>query len=321
MFFEDILGHSHVKKFLQNSIANNRVAHAYLFSGPSGIGKTLMAEAFAAGLLCKTKPGIACGQCSVCKRILDKNYPDLITVNPLGEAIKIDQVRELQKKVQYRPYEAHKKICIINNAETMTRDAANCLLKVLEEPPEDTIFVLTAVNQYNLLPTIVSRCQLVQMGKVPTDEIEQMLVRQGNDIEKAKVIAALSDGIPEKALEMAGSGSAEETRKLVFDLIDLIEKGNTNELLKFAEELEKRSDLQSVIEQLLLWYRDSLIWVETKKEEFIVNQDKLFLLEGNKSREYYLDSIKEIMDANNKLKHNVNARLTLEVLLLKLASN
>lgn len=322
MFFKDILGHNQVKKVLLNAITQNRVAHAYLFFGPSGIGKRGMATAFAAGILCTTSPGSACGECSRCRRISEGIYPDVFILSPVNGSIKIEQVRGIQKKVQYKPYEGEKKVIIIEDAEAMTRDASNSLLKILEEPPEDTCFILTASNHYNLLPTIVSRCQPIQMGKVPADDIEKLLESRGLDLEKAKLITVFADGIPGRALEMIDSGNLEESRAYVFNLAQAIEKGSVSELLKYAEELEKRGDLQTILEQMVLWYRDNLMWLETNKDNLIINLDRLNFIKSHKgTKQYYIDSIKEILEAKNKIEQNVNLRLTLEVLLLKLADH
>lgn len=327
MAFKKVVGHLKAKKVLQNALAENRVAHAYLFHGPAGIGKTVLAKALAGALLCREDSTDACGKCSVCRRLETGQFPDFFMISPPpGHAvstIKIDQVRELQKKAQFKPYEAQRKVYLIDRAEGMTRDAANCLLKVLEDPPPDTIFLLTTVNPHRLPPTIISRCQMIPLTKVPASQIEEMLVSgRKADHETAILLAALADGMPGKALEMAEESKGLETRSLVFQTIDRIDEGNINELLKTAEELEKQKELiPEVLELLMLWYRDQLLWIQTADEQFIINIDKLNRLKARSQvkKDYLVRSITDIMEAKARIGQNVNLKLTLEVLLLRLA--
>ena len=324
MIMANVIGHKQPKMILQNALAECRVAHAYLFHGPEGVGKTTLAKAFANTLLCREGTGDACGECSICRRFAKGGLPDFFLVEPQGNNIKIEQVRELQKTASFKPYEASRKVYLISRAETMTRDAANCLLKILEDPPPDTIFLLTTVNPYNLLPTIVSRCQLVTLGKVPQQEIEQLLSDNNRgDPETAVLLATLCNGLPGKAWSMAEPDQGLKTRELVFQLYERIKKGDISELLKKAEEFEKNKEIMpEVLEQLLLWYRDQLIWKETSDKSLIINIDKIEELKTDsehKDKSYLIKSIQNILEAKMQISRNVNFRLTLEVLMLRLA--
>jgi DNA polymerase-3 subunit delta' len=323
MRLTEIIGNSRAKTLLNIALTEKRVVHAYLFYGPAGIGKTTFARALAAALLCGKGGTDACGQCSVCRRVDEGKFPDFFVVEPVGNSIKIEQVRNLQRKAQFKPYEAKLKVYLIDQAEHMTNEAANCLLKILEDPPIDTIFLLTAVNLYNLLPTIISRCQLISMTRASRDEINNLLLDIMVDKDAAALIAALADGLPGKARKMAESGKALEIRQEVFNLVEKLAVGNVNEILILAEEMEKKKEvLPDILDQLLIWFRDQLIWLQTGNDRLLVNidcTDRLKSLTPKTDKEYITGGISDILQARRQIKQNVNLRLTLEVLFLRLA--
>lgn len=325
MLMNEVIGHTQAKRVLQNALVENRVAHAYLFHGPAGVGKTTLAKAFAGVLLCEAAEEDSCGQCSVCRRMASEQLPDFFALSPAGNNIKVEQIRDLQKKAQLKPYEASRKVYLINQAETMTTEASNCLLKILEDPPKDTVFLLTTINQYSLLPTIISRCQSIPLSRVPFAEIGELLARNFQiDPEEAVLYASLADGLPGAAWGLAASGGGKEIRDLVFRLDEQIAGGNVQALFKMAEEFDKKKEiLPEILEQLLLWYRDKLVWQQTAEEKLIVNIDRISYLRNNSfniSKNYLVSSIDNILQAKSQVNRNVNARLVLEVLLLKLAS-
>ena len=324
MKIADVVGHLRPKRILQNALSENRAAHAYLFQGPEGVGKTTLAKAFANTLLCGEGVIDACGECDTCRRFVEGLIPDFFVIEPQGNNIKIEQVRDLQKKALFKPYEAAGKVYLIEKAETMTRDAANCLLKILEDPPPDTKFLLTTVNSYNLLPTIVSRCQLLTLGKVAPAEIKRMLINNSRgDPETAVLLATLCNGLPGQAWKMAEPEKGLKIRETVFELYEKVIEGSINELIKTAEELEKKKDIiPEVLEQLLLWYRDMLIWKQTSDQKLIINIDKMEWLKThseNKGKNSLIKSIESIIEAKMQINRNVNFRLAMEVLMLRLA--
>ncbi len=323
MLLENVIANFQAKKILQNAQAVNRVAHAYLFHGPAGVGKTTLAKAFAAALLCENDND-GCGNCPVCRRLAAGQLPDFFTVSPLGNNIKIEQIRELQRKAQFKAYEAQRKVYLIDRAETMTIEAANCLLKILEDPPPDTVFLLTADNLYSLLPTVVSRCQLIPLTNVSLGQIKEMLVgRYEVEPHTAELVASLSDGLPGKAVLMMESGNATTIREAAWQIAGQLGEGNLIELLKTAEEYDKKKEMiPGILEQLLLWYRDRLIWLQTREEKLIFNIDELPRIKNlaqYDDKEYLMRSIDYIFEARRQIDTNINSRLILEVLMLRLA--
>ena len=198
MTFDQILGHERQKEILNRALANGRLAHAYLFSGPDGIGKRLVAMALARAIVCHEQRG--CGQCLACRKIDHQNHPDLHTLEPDGTSIKIEQIRSFQRELNLKPLESPRKICIIEQADTMTVGAANALLKTLEEPRGDTLLILLTAQPNRLLETIRSRCQPLPFTRHPNSRIQAELERQlGIDATESHILAALSEGSFKKA--------------------------------------------------------------------------------------------------------------------------
>ena len=176
MSFNNIIGNNSVKKILTKSLINNTIVHSYMFSGNKGIGKSLFAQDFAKKILCENKTnGIECNECKSCIEFNSDNNPDYIYIKPDGKNIKIDQIREMQKKVIEKPIISNKKVYIIDDADTMTKEAQNCLLKTLEEPPEYIVIILIVNNENQMLTTIKSRCMKIQFEKIEDDEIKKYL--------------------------------------------------------------------------------------------------------------------------------------------------
>lgn len=165
MPFTGIAGHSVPLATISKILGSGRIAHAYLFSGPEGIGKKKVALAFIEALFCGKAEG--CGHCISCRKIQSGNHPDIHTLEPDGQFIKVDQVRSLQKELSFRPYEAPRKVCIIDGADRFNQSSGNSLLKTLEEPPGNALMILLAANIDSVLPTIRSRCQQISFPEYP----------------------------------------------------------------------------------------------------------------------------------------------------------
>lgn len=321
--FNEIIGHQQAVTTLQNALSSGRVAHAYLFHGPAGAGKTTLARVFTMAYFCGQLPIDACGECVDCRRLLQGNNPDFREVNGNGGTIKIDQVREIQREAQFKSYGSRGRVYLLSQAENLTPEAANCMLKMLEEPPPGTVFLLTAENPYRLLSTILSRCQQIPLRRVSPDMIAGVLAdRFGKAPGEARVAALLSDGLPGKAITEALDQTGMALRKEVLNLLQGIKNGEVTDIFNLAEEMEKsREQTRLTLDLLTLWYRDQLVWLTTRSPEMIINLDLIEEIKAGEElgAERIMTAIDELSRARTLMAGNANFRLVLEVLLLKLA--
>ena len=232
--WKNIVGHATKIEQLKKIIAEEKFPHAVIFSGSEGIGKKKIAETCAAVLLCENASGgEPCGVCENCKLISAGSHPDFYVVEPEStkttKNIKIGQIRTLQAEASLRPVQAERRVVLIDGAEFMNNAAANCLLKTLEEPPSQTIFILLSANRAGLLLTLRSRCRTVNFDKLTTEEILSELLRREIETDKAKKISVVADGSLGRALNLAESGGY-ELRESALDLVERFSVGEvTNE--------------------------------------------------------------------------------------------
>ncbi len=320
---KEITGHKQIVRSLLNTVLWGRVAHAYLFAGPAGVGKETTALAFARALLCACPvDGDACGMCRECRQVEGRNHPDLYFVQPSGSSIKIDQIRGVLRVAPYRPYQGGRKIFIVRQSDLMTRDAANCLLKTLEEPPASTVFILLSGRPQNLLSTILSRCQQVFFKSLPVSDLIQGLIDwHGLGEEDARHAAVLSGGSMGRALVCA-SGSQQEERREAHNLAGQLKECGPCEALEMAGKTSgNKVKALSVLDMLTCWYRDLLVYRETGEAELLFNLDCVDIV-GREAGCYdtarLVEIIKEIGATKHKLEANANTRLAFEALFLHL---
>ena len=198
MIFENIIGNEKNKELLNQIISMNNIAHSYMFIGKESIGKMLFAKEFAKAILCinDSKP---CGKCKSCIEFESSNNPDFEIIEPDGNNIKIEQIRELIKKVYEKPIVSNKKVYIINDSNLMTKEAQNSLLKTLEEPPEYVSIILIASNENLFLPTIKSRCTKIMFKKLTDNELKTILKRKYNKLNIQELVLKIADGSVNKA--------------------------------------------------------------------------------------------------------------------------
>ncbi|MBR2786515.1 MAG: DNA polymerase III subunit delta' [Clostridia bacterium] len=180
MSFGSIIGNNKVKSILTKSISNNTVLHSYMFVGQQGIGKKMIAHQFAKMILCENFNAVECNVCKSCVEFNGGNNPDYMCIEPDGRAIKIEQIRNMQAKVVEKPINSNRKVYIINDADLMTKEAQNCLLKTLEEPPEYIVIILIVSNESKMLQTIKSRCMKIHFEGISDEEVEKFLKENCN---------------------------------------------------------------------------------------------------------------------------------------------
>lgn len=322
MTFASINGHEQQKNILRRILERQRIGHAYLFEGPDGVGKKLTAMAFARALLCLHFNG--CGDCSACRKVDHNNHPDIHRLDTKTAGIKIDQVRALQQELALHPLEGRHKICLIDNADTLTHNAANALLKTLEEPQPDTVLILITSRPEKLLPTIRSRCQRLSFSRLTRVELAGILQhRLELSDTKAKTFAALCQGSLDKALGPNSSLYLEKRHSLIQSL-SALSSGSTIQLFNLADELAAdKEQLMDILNIFQAYYRDLLLLKHGRSEEELANQDMLETLPAQSrllTTEQLLKKLHVLDRARVHLQRNVNRLLALEIMLLHLTT-
>jgi DNA polymerase-3 subunit delta' len=320
MPFAGILGQDNNIALLSRSLAAGKIASAYLYEGIEGCGKKKTALAFIEAIFCGGNEG--CGHCPSCRKIAGYQHPDLHLVEPDGAYIKIDQIRELQRALAFRPFEAPKKACIIEAADRLNPAAGNALLKTLEEPPGNAILILITANPDGVLPTILSRCQRLRFAPLAEATVESLLREMGSVPEVARVVASLAGGSMGKAIEI-GEETALHERKNFLARVCSLSMDDISPLFAFAEEMatDKENTLE-LLELLTAFLRDALLLHSGSRD--VVNSDLFQLLEretGSFSGRGIMERIRHVAETRSAIMSNVNARLALEVLFMRLAEH
>ena len=339
-----VIGHDWAVRALAHSIAADHVAHAYLLTGAHAIGKTTLARAFAQTLQC-ANANRPCGQCPACKKIARDRHPDVQIIEgvPVGfkfdekslpppprvndaerRILKIDQIRAIQHTVSRAPFEGRWKIIILRRFEEANEEAANAFLKTLEEPPSHTRLVLTARDVNVLLPTIVSRCQVLPLRPLAPNQVESALIARWNVApEQAHLLARLSGGRLGWAVRASADAAILDARRAHLDALDAVLREGRAERFTRAEKIAKSDDLSELLELWLSWWRDVLL-TQNGDTARVTNVDRENTLREQASRfslEQVQRALKAVRATARYLTQNVNARLALEVLMLELPGN
>ena len=289
--FQNILGNNKIKESLQESIKQNKVSHSYLFVGKSGIGKKMIAKEFAKAILC-LGDNKYCDNCKSCLEFDGQNNPDFFIVEPDGNTIKIDQIRNMQKGVQEKPIISRSKVYIIDNADFMTKEAQNALLKTLEEPPEFVTIILIGENENEFLATIKSRCMIIHFNSISDSEMEKYLQENYNMNVTSNMLDVFQGSIG-KAIELKDK---QEEYLIIEQAIENIEK----------------EDLIDLIKKLDILY--------TSKDEIFDMLDyiNIILLRKSKENVKYTDCIKIVEDTKRRITQNANYDMSIDNMLFNM---
>ncbi len=316
-----IIGHTWAVDLLARSIKSGHISHAYLFTGPEGVGKTTLARVFAQALLCEGEEP-PCGECRSCRHVAAGVHPDMRLVEPHEGLLRIEQVREVTREASRRPVEARRRVFILTHMERAHPAAANALLKTLEEPPAHVVIILTAPSEEAILPTLVSRCRVMALRPVPEEEIRRALEeRWGDPPERARLLARLSGGRPGWAIRAREDEAFWALRDTTFDLVATFAQNRTHWVrLEIAEQWSRanRETQAELLSLLQMTYRDILV-IQEGQQGAIRNVDKVDLLTEwaeHFSREQIRNFLRRLMDVQKYMQKNINVRLALDVLFL-----
>lgn len=322
MNYKDIIGHKKTIEILKDAIKNENISHSYIFEGEEGLGKRKVAFIFAKTLLCKEQGEEPCDRCISCLKFDSGNHPDLVLIEPENGLIKRGDIDKLVKSVDTAPFESLRKVFIVDDSHLMNMEAKNTLLKTLEEPPKYINIILITSNPGNLLPTIVSRCQNIKFFQVEIKKIADLLVNlYGKSPEESVFIAEFSKGSVGKSIRIAKSDSFFQRRDTLISIIDKLLKGDSIKAFSSIGFFnENKEDMEELLDLIIYWLRDLIIYKEIGNNDLIVNKDKINILSGQTFLN--IDKINDIIDKVNEsktnIKRNINFQLTIETMLLSM---
>jgi DNA polymerase-3 subunit delta' len=317
-----VIGQDKAVQMLKNMLSTGRMPHALLFVGPDGVGKMKTAMITAAALLCHATENQPCGQCASCLKIRQGIHPDFSIVQQVDASnIKIEQIRALQQAAVIAPYLGKYKMCIIEDAETMTTQAANSLLKVLEEPAINMVFILIAARRHLLLDTIISRCRVMSFKPLAWGKLTEILIEQGTLPAKAEVAARLAGGrigAAQGLLEPDGLAVRDKAADILFSL----SASDMTSVWDIAAELDKnnRQEVLLLLKYFIFLMRDIIMLLVGREERVLFNPD--LTAELNEECRYWQEkkallALDEVELTKRALEANANIRLTIEAMLIK----
>ncbi len=291
--FKNVLGNEKVRDLLVNSVRENKVSHSYLFVGTEGIGKSLIAKEFAKMILCTKKDNVYCDVCKSCIEFDTANNPDFKVIEPDGNSLKIEQIREFQSKVTEKPIISDRKVYIINDSDKMTPEAQNCLLKTLEEPPEFVTIILIGSSESDFLTTIKSRCMILHFNKISNEEIQGFLEQKYQSKINSKIMIEAFQGSIGKAILM--KEKQEEYEKIEY-IINNLESRDKIDILNMSDIIYKAKD-----------------------EKFdILDYINIVLINLAKRSNKYSNCVKIVEETKKRLKSNANYDMCIDNMLFNL---
>ena len=291
--FDKIVGNRDIKKSLENAIKIGNISHSYLFIGTQGIGKKKIAKEFSKAILCLNKN--ECNSCKSCIEFDSENNPDFQIIEPQGTSIKIEQIRELQKKVAEKPIISDKKIYIIDECDKMTKEAQNCLLKTLEEPPQYVIIILIGANESAILSTVKSRCSVIHFQNISDEEISTYLKQNLNVEIKDDLLLKACGGSIGKAIQLKDN---QDTYLELQKILSNLGKTDIIDIFKHTQILYNKENIQKMLEYI-----------------------NIVLLIYAKQDARYADCIKVVEETKKRLNFNTNFDMTIDNMLLQMKEN
>lgn len=325
--FENVEGHEQIIEHLQNAIRQKKVNHAYIFNGEKGCGKKLIARTFAKALQCEKQGLDACCECKSCLQTESENQPDIIKITHEKAGIGVEDIRlQINGDVSVKPYSSPYKIYIMADADKMTEQAQNALLKTIEEPPEYAVFLLLTDNVDRLLPTVLSRCIVLNLKPVSQELIKRHLMeKRGFPDYQAELSATFAQGNLGKAIRYAASEDFAGMKEDVLRMLRKIDRLELADLLEHIREFSQHKlEANDYIDLMILWYRDVLMFKVTKNPNVLLFKEELrFINEQASIRDYegIENIIKAMEKAKERLRANVNFDTTMELMLLTIKEN
>ncbi len=326
--FKDVIGHKDIIEYVQNAVKTNKVSHAYILNGERGSGKKLLANLFARTLLCANNDIDPCNECKSCVQAEGNNNPDIIIVkHEKPNSISIDEIREqVINDIGIKPYANEYKVYIIPEADKMTEQAQNAILKTIEEPPAYAVLVLLTENADTLLPTIQSRCVMLKLRNVRDTLVKAYLMQQVRIPEyQATICAAFAQGNIGKAIKLANS---EHFNEIKDEAVKLLKRINSTEICDITACVKNitnyKIDIVDYLDVLSIWYRDVLIYKATRNIERVVFKDEIDSIKERAMKSSYEGMeviLNAIETAKLRLRANVNFELVMELLLLTIKEN
>lgn len=326
--FKDVVGHKDILKYISSAVENNRVSHAYILNGERGSGKKMLANLFAMTLLCETGDNEPCGKCHSCKQAESGNHPDIIRVtHEKPNSISVDDIRtQVNNTVDIKPYQGPYKVYIIPQADMMTPQAQNAILKTIEEPPSYAVFLLLTENAETLLPTINSRCVMLKLRNIKDTLIKKYLMENLEIPDyKADMCTAFAQGNMGRAIMLANSDHFNEIREEAVQLLKHISEMELNEIVAAVKNISVyKLEITDYLDIIMIWYRDVLLYKATKEIDKVVFKDQLQSIKEQARKSSYegIELILESLEkAKARLKTNVNFDLVMELLFLTIKEN
>lgn len=326
--FNAIVGHENVIEHLKSAIKMNKISHAYIINGEDGIGKNMIADAFAKTLQCEKNTSEPCNECRSCLQVEGGNQPDIIRITHEKEnTISVDDVREqLVGDIQIRPYSSRYKIYIIDDADMMNVSAQNAILKTIEEPPEYGIIILLTQNADGLLQTILSRCVRLNLTSVRDDLVEKFLMEKYRipDYE-ARFAVSFAQGCIGRAQAIIESTDFASMREDVLHVIRHASEMTVSELVEAAKQASgHKKHINDYLDLIAMWYRDILIFKSTNDTNYLIFKSDITKIKEQAAYSSYegIQKVISSLDASKKrLRANVNFDLTMELLFLTIKEN